>query len=109
MNDAMRNAFDDCAAQMASTASNAACMGNTCVPRPLGVREIVRNNSEAIKEILVHADRLMEIVRGPENCECCDGKRVADEIGLLTEVQRQSQDLDCLNGRLLAVIELLLG
>lgn len=110
MNDAMRNAMDDYAANIAAHASsNASCLENTAAPRSLGVREIVGNNSMAIKELLGHADQIVEILRGPENCECCDGARVANPEGLLSEVTRQSQALDDLCRKLLTAISLLNG
>ena len=53
MNDAMRNAIDDYAANMANHASsNASCLSNTAAPRSLGVREIAQNNTGAMREIL---------------------------------------------------------
>lgn len=110
MNDAMRNAMDDFAPNFAAhNASNANRLANTAAPRSLGVREIVSNNSTAIKELLEHADQIVEILRGPENCECCDSARVANPEGLLSEVTRQSQALDDLCRKLLTVISLLNG
>ena len=109
MNDAMRNAMDGFAHNFAAhDASNANCLANTA-DRCLGVREIVSNNSTAIKELLERADQIVEILRGPGNCECCDGARVANPEGLLSEVTRQSQALDDLCRKLLTAISLLNG
>lgn len=112
MNDAMRNAIDDYAANLASYASTAGtgCLANTPPPpRSLGVREIAQNNSAAMREILSNVDVLLEALRGPRNAEACDGARVANPDGLLSEVNRQAGMLDEINRGIIAAIATLNG
>lgn len=110
MNDAMRNAIDDYAANMAAQASsNASCLANTAAPRSLGVREIAQNNTGAMREILSNVDLLLEALRGPRNAEACDSARVANPEGLLSEVNRQAGMLDEINRGIMAAIATLNG
>ena len=119
MNDAMRNAMDGFAANFAAHASNSigqsdsthgtGCLANTAAPRSLGVREIAQNNSAAMREILSHVDALLEALRGPRNAEACDGARVANPEGLLSEVNRQAAMLDEINCGIMAAIATLNG
>ena len=96
MNDAMRNAIDDYAANIAA-------------PRSLGVREIAQNNTGAMREILSNVDVLLEALRGTRNAEACDGARVANPEGLLSEVNRQAGMLDEINRGIIAAIATLNG
>ena len=111
MNDAMRNAIDDYAANMAAYASNkASCLANTPPPpRSLGVREIAQNKSTAMREINCRVDELLEAMRGPVNHECCGEAKTAAPDSLISEVNRQAAILDEINGKLITALALLNG
>lgn len=111
MNDAMRNAIDDYAANMAAhVSSNASFLANTPPPpRSLGVREIAQNNSTAMREINCRVDELLEALRGSANRECCGEAKTAAPDSLLAEVNRQASILDEINGKLITALAILNG